>query len=151
MIPAGRALSVICRDRRQMGCKTGSAFLEYGHLTGRSRGQMRWRREMSSAYIGPCDEVDEKMDRPSADVGEQARRFAQCLTDEERMLVVLKHELYEGDWDEMAADLRARLDGKPYIFKLANRIEDDLERIERLRAFERDRNVDLSDYVEALE
>ncbi len=63
------------------------------------------------------------------------------------MLVVLKRELYEGSWDDMAADLRARLEGRPYIFKLTSRITDDLERITRLREFEAGRGVDLSDYV----
>jgi hypothetical protein len=69
------------------------------------------------------------------------------LTSEERMLVVLKRELYEGSWDEMAADLEARLAGRPYIFRLAHRITDDLQRIARLRDFEKQANVDLSDYV----
>ena len=69
------------------------------------------------------------------------------LRSEERMLVVLKRELYEGSWDEMAADLQARLAGKPYIFKLAHRIEDDLGRIDQLRAIEQRYGVDLSDYV----
>ena len=64
------------------------------------------------------------------------------------MLVVLKRELYEGSWDDMVADLQARLEGRPYIFKLAHRIADDLERIERLRDFERRCKVDLSDHVE---
>ena len=64
------------------------------------------------------------------------------------MLVVLKRELYEGSWDDMVADLQARLEGRPYIFKLAHRIADDLERIERLRDFEQRCKVDLSDHVE---
>ena len=64
------------------------------------------------------------------------------------MLVVLKRELYDGNWDDMAADLKARLEGRPYIFKLVNRIESDLERIDRLRAFEEKHKADLSDYVE---
>jgi hypothetical protein len=64
------------------------------------------------------------------------------------MLVVLKRELYEGSWDEMEADLRARLAGGPYIFKLVHRIEEDLNRIERLRRFEQGNGVDLSEYVE---
>lgn len=68
-------------------------------------------------------------------------------TREERMLVVLKRELYDGSWEEMEIDLRARLAGRPYIFKLAHRINDDLERIARLRVFERDHGVDLGDYV----
>ncbi|MDY6913062.1 MAG: hypothetical protein SVT52_01205 [Planctomycetota bacterium] len=79
---------------------------------------------------------------------EQVRRFVQNLTGEERLLVVLKRELYEGDWDEMASDLKARLAGGPYIFKLAHRIADDLARIERLRQFEQQSGTDLNDYVE---
>ncbi|MFW6146665.1 MAG: hypothetical protein ACOC7R_04965 [Planctomycetota bacterium] len=81
------------------------------------------------------------------DVPEAVREFLAGMTDEQRMLVVLNRELYEGDWDEMVADLTARLEGKPYIFKLAHRITDDLERIERLRAFEREHDVRLGDYV----
>lgn len=73
--------------------------------------------------------------------------FANMLSSEERMLVVLKGELYEGDWDEMIADLKARLAGGLYIFKLANRIEDDLDRIERLRGFEKQHGVDLGEYI----
>ena len=77
----------------------------------------------------------------------QARQFVQRLSREERMLVVLKRELYEGNWDDMVTDLQARLDGRPYIFKLASRITEDLERIDRLRGFETQHRVDLSDYV----
>ena len=87
------------------------------------------------------------MASPSRDVGKKVRRFGDGLTNEERMLVVLKRELYEGSWDEMVADLQARLEGRPYIFKLAHRITDDLERIRRLRQFEQSNGVDLSDHV----
>lgn len=73
--------------------------------------------------------------------------FVETLSSEERMLVVLKRELYEGSWDEMAADLQARLDGRPYIFKLAHRIEDDLGRIKKLRAYETSHGVDLSNDI----
>jgi len=75
------------------------------------------------------------------------QQFVASLTNEERMLVVLKRELYEGSWDEMLADLKARMEGRPYIFKLAQRITDDLDRIERLRRFEREHEVDLGEYV----
>lgn len=54
------------------------------------------------------------------------------LTPEDRMLVVLRDELYEGRWDLMKRDLEDRLEGRPYIFKLVHRIQDDLRRIERL-------------------
>jgi hypothetical protein len=86
-----------------------------------------------------------------ASVPEDARQavedFVGRLTSEERMLIVLSHELYEDDWDEMVADLKARLEGRPYIFRLAHRITDDLERIQRLRDFESRQSVRLGDYV----
>ena len=78
----------------------------------------------------------------------KVRTFVTGMTIEERMLVVLKKELYEGSWDEMLADLQARLNNKPYIFKLATRITDDIDRIQRLDEFEQANNLDLGDYVE---
>ena len=84
----------------------------------------------------------------SAAADERVRQFVDSMPSEERMLVLLKRELYEGSWDEMVADLQARLENRPYIFKLAHRITDDLERIDRLREFEKRNRVDLSDYVQ---
>ena len=74
--------------------------------------------------------------------------FVEGLSDEHRMLVVLKAQLYGGTWEPMLDDLRNRLAGKPYIFKLANRIEDDIERIEQMQQFETEHKIDLADYVE---
>jgi hypothetical protein len=74
--------------------------------------------------------------------------FADNLSNEHRMLVVLKAQLYGGSWEPMLDDLRNRLAGKPYIFKLANRIEDDIARIEQMRKFETEHNIDLADYVD---
>lgn len=82
------------------------------------------------------------------DERDNIQRFVEGLSSEERMLVVLKRELYDGSWDEMVADLKARLEGRPYIFKLAHRIADDLDRITRLQKFEQDHRVDLSLYVQ---
>jgi hypothetical protein len=76
------------------------------------------------------------------------RRFLQGISREERMLVVLKRELYQGSWDDMEADLRARLEGRPFIFKLVHRISEDLDRIVRLRAFENEHHVDMADYIQ---
>ena len=73
--------------------------------------------------------------------------FIDMLTEEERMLIVLQSELYEGSWQAMMADLGNRLEGKPYIFKLANRIRDDIARIEKLQEFEKTNNIKLSDFV----
>jgi hypothetical protein len=74
--------------------------------------------------------------------------FVAGLSDEHRMLVVLKAQLYGGTWEPMLDDLQNRLEGKPYIFKLANRIKDDIGRIEQMRKFEQQHNVDLAEYVE---
>ncbi|MHC4395964.1 MAG: hypothetical protein ACYS1A_09960 [Planctomycetota bacterium] len=74
--------------------------------------------------------------------------FVKSLSDEHRMLIVLKSQLYDGSWEPMLDDLRNRLAGKPYIFKLANRIKDDITHIEEMLEFETEHNVDLADYVE---
>jgi len=74
--------------------------------------------------------------------------FVSSLSDEHRMLVVLKAQLYGGTWEPMLDDLRNRLEGKPYIFKLANRIQDDIERIEQMQKFEAEHNIDLAEYVD---
>jgi hypothetical protein len=73
--------------------------------------------------------------------------FVRGLDEPHRMLVVLKSQLYGGQWEPMLEDLKNRLEGKPYIFKLANRIKDDIERIHCLKAFEDENGVDLADYV----
>jgi len=84
---------------------------------------------------------------PPEDVRDAVQQFIDGLSGEERMLIVLNRELYQGSWDEMADDLKARLEGRPYIFKLAHRIADDLDRIERLRGFELRYKITLSDFV----
>lgn len=63
------------------------------------------------------------------------------------MLVVLRGELYAGSWDRMLSDLKDRLKGRPYIFKLVNRIQDDIARIERLQDYEKKHNVNLAEFI----
>ena len=75
------------------------------------------------------------------------REFVSQMTSEERTLLVLRDELYEGRWDEMQTDLKERLAGRPYVFKLASRIEDDLARIRRMRDIEERCHVNLKEYV----
>jgi len=81
-------------------------------------------------------------------VNEIVTNFVNGLSEEHRMLVVLKAQLYGGQWEPMLDDLKNRLAGRPYIFKLANRIQDDIDRIEEMRDFEAKNNVDLANYVE---
>jgi hypothetical protein len=76
-------------------------------------------------------------------VAEDAETFARALSPADRTFLAVRDELYGGSWEEIEQDLRARLAGKPYIFKLATTIEEDLARIARLRQFEVDHGVDL--------
>ena len=75
---------------------------------------------------------------------EHHRVFAESLSKAERVLVLLRDELYAGSWQELVDDLKARQDKKPFIFKLNTRIEEDLTRIATLRAFERQQEVDIA-------
>lgn len=74
--------------------------------------------------------------------------YVRGLSREHKMLVALKSQLYGGSWEPMLDDLRNRLAGKPYIFKLVHRIQDDIERIEEMQKFEAEHNIDLADYAE---
>ncbi len=69
------------------------------------------------------------------------------LSKDDKMLVVLRDELYGGAWREMLDDLLARLDHKPFIFKLAHRIESDIARIRRLQSMESKNRVNLADVI----
>jgi len=95
-----------------------------------------------------AEQEENSQNKGSSEAAKVVRDFVESLTDEQRMLVVLKRQLYDGSWETMLDDLKNRLAGKPYIFKLVNRIQDDIERIEGLRKFEQEHNVDLADYVE---
>ncbi len=95
------------------------------------------------------DEPSENSDKGlETSVSKIVSDFVAGLSDEHRMLVVLKAQLYDGTWEPMLDDLENRLAGKPYIFKLVNRIKDDIERIHEMQKFEKENNVDLADYVE---
>lgn len=78
-------------------------------------------------------------------------KFAADLSADERTLITLRDELYNGSWDLMLGDLRDRLKGKPYIFKLVNRIQEDIARIEKLAEYEKKHKVNLADYLKKKE
>ena len=78
----------------------------------------------------------------------EVQRFVENLDEKHRMLVILKSQLYNNRWEPMLEDLRNRLEGKPYIFKLAGRIKEDIERIEQMQTFETKYGIDLSLLVE---
>jgi hypothetical protein len=95
------------------------------------------------------DEPNEKSNKGGKTSASKAvSDFVAGLSEEHRMLVILKAQLYGGTWEPMLDDLENRLKGKPYIFKLINRIKDDIERIQEMQKFENEHKVDLADYVE---
>ena len=69
--------------------------------------------------------------------------FLQTLSAEEEQLIIIRDFLYDGDWQEVIEDLRGRQQGKPYIFKLNSRIEEDLQRIAKLQQYEMTHGVNL--------
>ncbi|MHC4552867.1 MAG: hypothetical protein ACYSUT_08905 [Planctomycetota bacterium] len=91
--------------------------------------------------------VQENDNQQSLTDNSEIQLFVSSLDEPHRMLVVLKRQLYGGQWAPMLEDLQNRLEGKPYIFKLANRIKDDVERIDRMQAFEKEHQIDLADYI----
>jgi hypothetical protein len=70
--------------------------------------------------------------------------FVKQLEPHERVLIELRDQLYEGSWDRVLSDLRARQRGDPYVFKLSRTIARDIGAIERLQRYEREHQVDLS-------
>ena len=78
---------------------------------------------------------------------ERHRVFAESLSKAERVLVVVRDELYAGSWRELIDDLKARQERKPFIFKLNTRIDEDLIRIARLQAFEQEHEVDIAQFL----
>ena len=92
--------------------------------------------------------VSENREKQEFSADSKVVNYVNAMDNEHKMLVVLKTQLYGGGWEPMLDDLQNRLQGKPYIFKLANRIKDDVDRIQEMIEFEQDNNVDLADFVE---
>ena len=70
--------------------------------------------------------------------------FVKRLEPYERVLIELRDQLYEGSWERVLSDLRARQHGEPYVFKLSKTIDRDIEAIVRLQRYEQEHQVDLS-------
>jgi hypothetical protein len=78
-------------------------------------------------------------------------KYVAGLSPDEKTLVTLRDELYGGSWDQMLGDLRDRLKGKPYIFKLVNRIQDDIARIEKISDYEKKHKINLAEFLKKKE
>jgi len=79
---------------------------------------------------------------------EPVRRFLETISRQDRMLLVLRQKLYAGDWRPMVTDLRHRMEGRPYVFRLSERIEDDLQRIQRMSDLEQRHDVHLGELID---
>jgi hypothetical protein len=93
--------------------------------------------EVGDAEAGAAESDPEYADLPP-------EVFVARLEPYERVLVDLKDHLYEGSWERILADLRARLDNKPYIYKLSQTIARDVAAIVRLQSYEIRQKVNLS-------
>jgi len=82
-----------------------------------------------------------------ADLALPPEEFAGCLEHYERILVELRDKLYEGSWDRILGDLKARLDGKPYVYKLSQTITRDIAAIGKLQAYEARHGVNLAEVL----
>jgi hypothetical protein len=94
------------------------------------------------------DSEDVKVEKAARAPHGSLAEYVAGLSAEHKMLVALKAHLYSGSWEPMLDDLRNRLAGQPYIFKLVNRIQDDIERIEEMKRIEAEYGIDLADHVE---
>ena len=75
------------------------------------------------------------------------QHFVDSLSSGERMLIRIRDELYEGSWKLMLEDLRRRLEGKVYIFRLVNKIEQDIGGIQKLQRYEDEQKTNLNRYI----
>ena len=77
----------------------------------------------------------------------EKRLNAGKLAPVEKMLVTLRDELYNGSWEKFYGDLGERLKGRPCIYKLAEGIKQDMQKIDYLQKFEIKYKRNLVDYV----
>ena len=76
-----------------------------------------------------------------------AEDFMLRLPKSESALIVLRDELYKGNWRAMVKELQDRLTIKPCFPPLQKKIQDDLDSITKLRNFEREYGVNLSKFI----
>jgi hypothetical protein len=91
--------------------------------------------------------AEKEVERKFGDIS--PREFFLRMSPEESQLLLVRESLYDGSWEEMEEDMRHRLEKKPYIFRLQNRIEEDLARIRHLREYEMYRGVNLGMFFES--
>jgi hypothetical protein len=76
-----------------------------------------------------------------------AKEFISSLDQSVKVLIILRDELYDGSWDLMVKDLQSRLKGEPFIYKLANQIDADMQAITKIRDFEEKNLLNMGKYI----
>lgn len=80
--------------------------------------------------------------------------FARKLRSEDKILIRLVEDLFDGNWDAMIEDVRDRQAGRPYLFEqpwasnAAERLSEHLDWIQRLRDYEAEHKIRLVNYLE---
>ncbi len=75
------------------------------------------------------------------------KEILQLLSDKDKVLILCCYELYDGQWEDLLADLKARLEGKPYVLRLGERISEDIERVKKLVEIEKRYRVKLGEMI----
>ncbi len=78
---------------------------------------------------------------------EELESVLKNLSEQDRVLIVCNYQIYDDNWDAMEKDLKDRLEGRPYVLKLGERIREDIERVLRLRKIEDKFGIKLGNYV----
>lgn len=76
-----------------------------------------------------------------------SREFLSKFEPKDRLLITLRDELYEGSWKSMQDDLDDRLESKPVIPKLTERIKYDLKVLEQFKVYEEENKVNLKEVI----
>ncbi len=71
------------------------------------------------------------------------------ITADDKMLIQLRDKLFAGSWQLFLKELRAQLKDNPSIFrfKTLSRIKSDIQRIKRLKEYEKRRKVNIKDLL----
>ncbi|MCX7804447.1 MAG: hypothetical protein N3A38_04570 [Planctomycetota bacterium] len=94
--------------------------------------------------IGPEADAGSEEKADAGDVSPE--EYVAGIQEHEKVLILVKEELYGGSWARLEADLQARLAGKPYLFKIKTGrvLQRDLEAVRRMRKYEEAKGCDLA-------
>jgi hypothetical protein len=91
---------------------------------------------------------------PKREPTPELQNVLDSLTEDHRMLLTLREELYDGSWQAMLQDLRDRLEGRPHVFewtppdaRMRQTLTNHMKLIEQMRKAELDLGVNLAQWL----